>query len=428
MKKTILSVSVLSLISLGVTLSESPIKALAETTKIEDLKEEKGEIDSKQNSVESEIDETEEKVNSLKSEQAKLDAEIKELDSSITKAEEQMLAKQKEISETETQIAALKEEIKVLEERIAKRNELLKNRARSFQENGSMISYIDVLTGARDFSEFIDRVELVATLMEADRDILREHKADKDQLETSKRDLEKKAESLQVMLKEIETLKQNLNTQKEEKDKLMASLQLEEEELENYKMNLEEEAQLLSSQESAIQKAIELEKKNQAAKQAQNAVSSGGGTSASAPATSAPSVSAPPVSNGSFTRPTSGVLTSGFGSRWGANHFGVDIAQKGTVPVVSAADGVVMNSYYSSSYGNVVFISHSIEGQVYTTVYAHMSSRLVSTGQTVSKGQQIGYQGNTGQSFGQHLHFELHKGSWNAGKTNAINPIGIVPL
>lgn len=421
MKKTILSVSVLSLISLGVTLSESPIKALAETTKIEDLKEEKGEIDSKQNSVESEIDETEKKVNSLKSEQAKLDAEIKELDSSITKAEEQMLAKQKEISETETQIASLKEEIKVLEERIAKRNELLKNRARSFQENGSMISYIDVLTGARDFSEFIDRVELVATLMEADRDILREHKADKDQLETSKRDLEKKAESLQVMLKEIETLKQNLNTQKEEKDKLMASLQLEEEELENYKMNLEEEAQLLSSQESAIQKAIELEKKNQAAKQAQNSVSSG--TSASAP-----SVSAPPVSNGYFTRPTSGVLTSGFGSRWGANHFGVDIAQKGTVPVVSAADGVVMNSYYSSSYGNVVFISHSIEGQIYTTVYAHMSSRSVSAGQSVSKGQQIGYQGNTGQSFGQHLHFELHKGSWNSGKTNAINPIGIVPL
>jgi peptidoglycan hydrolase CwlO-like protein len=304
-----------------------------------------------------------------------------------------MLTKQSEISETEAQIASLKVEIKVLEERISKRNELLKNRARSFQENGSVISYIDVLTGASDFSEFIDRVELVATLMKADRDILREHKADKDQLETSKRDLEKKADSLQVMLKEIETLKQNLNTQKDEKDKLMASLQLEEEELENYKMNLEEEAQLLSSQESAIQKAIELEKKNQAAKQAQNSVSSD--TSASAPA-----ASAPPVSNGYFTRPTSGVLTSGFGSRWGANHFGVDIAQKGTVPVVSAADGVVMNSYYSSSYGNVVFISHSIEGQIYTTVYAHMSSRSVSAGQTVSKGQQIGYQGNTGQSYG----------------------------
>lgn len=423
MKKTILSVSVLSLISLGVTLSESPIKALAETTKIEDLKEEKVELDSKQSAVESKIDETEKEVNKLKSEQAKLDVEIKELDSAITKAEEQMLSKQREISETETQIATSKEEIKVLEEKISKRNELLKNRARALQENGSVISYIDVLSGASDFSDFIDRVGFVATLMEADRDILREHKADKDQLETSKKDLEKKAESLQVMLKEIETLQQNLNTQKDEKDKLMASLQLEEEELENYKMNLEEEVQILSSQESAILKAIELEKKNQAAKQAQNAVSSGGGTSVSAPA-----VSAPPVSNGSFTRPTSGVLTSGFGSRWGANHFGVDIAQKGTVPVVSAADGVVMNSYYSSSYGNVVFISHSIEGQVYTTVYAHMSSRLVSTGQTVLKGQQIGYQGNTGQSFGQHLHFELHKGSWNAGKTNAINPIGIVPI
>lgn len=416
MKSTIISVSVLTLLGFGVTLSEVPTKVLAEAN-LEDLKEQKNEIDSKQSSIESEIGDTEKEVNKIKNEQAKLDAEIKQLDLSITEAEEQMLSKQNEIRETENQITKLKEEIKIVEERMAKRNELLKNRARSFQENGSMISYIDVLTGAKDFSEFIDRVELVTTLLEADRAILREHKADKELLEESKENLEKEAESLQIKLNEIEVLKQNLNTQKDEKDKLMASLELEEKQLENYKMDLEEEGQLLSSQESAIKRAIELEQERQAnkAKEAQN---SGSGAS----------VSAPPVSSGYFTRPTSGVVSSSFGSRWGANHFGTDIAQKGTVPVVAAADGVVINSYYSSSYGNVVFISHSIEGVTYTTVYAHMSSRLVSSGEVVSKGQMIGYQGNTGQSFGQHLHFELHRGAWNSGKTNAISPIGIVPL
>ena len=109
-------------------------------------------------------------------------------------------------------------------------------------------------------------------------------------------------------------------------------------------------------------------------------------------------------------------------------HYGVDIANSSDVPIVAAADGVVVRSYYSTSYGNAVFISHSINGQVYTTVYAHMESRMVSNGQTVSKGQQIGIMGNTGQSFGQHLHFELHKGPWTASKSGAINPVGIVPL
>jgi murein DD-endopeptidase MepM/ murein hydrolase activator NlpD len=57
-----------------------------------------------------------------------------------------------------------------------------------------------------------------------------------------------------------------------------------------------------------------------------------------------------------------------------------------------------------------------------------MSSRSVGDGAVVSKGQQIGYMGNTGDSYGQHLHFELHRGPWNAAKSNAINPVGNVPL
>ncbi len=115
------------------------------------------------------------------------------------------------------------------------------------------------------------------------------------------------------------------------------------------------------------------------------------------------------------------------GERWNKQHAGIDIAASGTVPIVAAADGVVSRSYFSSSYGNVIFVTHSIGGQQWTTVYAHLNSRQVSEGAVVAKGQQIGIMGNTGHSFGQHLHFELHKGAWNYSKSNAVNPLDYIP-
>ncbi|MDI5791069.1 M23 family metallopeptidase [Bacillus licheniformis] len=94
----------------------------------------------------------------------------------------------------------------------------------------------------------------------------------------------------------------------------------------------------------------------------------------------------------------------------------------------AAAAGTVYNAHYSSSYGNVVFITHNINGQTYQTVYAHMSSIKVQTGQRVEQGQVIGTMGNTGQSYGQHLHFEIHKGLWNNAKSNAVDPANYIPL
>ena len=95
------------------------------------------------------------------------------------------------------------------------------------------------------------------------------------------------------------------------------------------------------------------------------------------------------------------------------------------MPIKASAAGTVSRSYYSSSYGEVVFIKHNINGVQYETVYAHMrsESRTVSEGQTVKQGAIIGYMGSTGDSTGQHLHFELHKGSWNVSKSDAVNPL-----
>ncbi|WP_242315422.1 M23 family metallopeptidase [Bacillus cereus group sp. BfR-BA-01355] len=117
-------------------------------------------------------------------------------------------------------------------------------------------------------------------------------------------------------------------------------------------------------------------------------------------------------------------VTSGFrGSR--PDHHGVDLAESGYHPIYAAASGQVSRSYLSSSYGECIMIVHTIDGVTWETVYAHMrsGSRTVKEGDYVTQGQTIGVMGNTGQSSGQHLHFELHEGRWNISKSNAVNPL-----
>ncbi|QWI71030.1 SH3 domain-containing protein [Bacillus mycoides] len=124
-----------------------------------------------------------------------------------------------------------------------------------------------------------------------------------------------------------------------------------------------------------------------------------------------------------FKFPTQGKISSTFDMRWEQMHYGIDIAAQGNVSIQAAAAGKVVKSYYSASYGNVVFIAHQINGKLYTTVYAHMKDRTVQAGDQVQTGQLLGHMGNTGHSYGQHLHFELHNGEWNFEKTNAVNPL-----
>lgn len=106
-------------------------------------------------------------------------------------------------------------------------------------------------------------------------------------------------------------------------------------------------------------------------------------------------------------------------------HAGMDIAQSGTHSIYAAASGTVTRSYYSSSYGECVMIMHDIKGKTYETVYAHMrsGSRRFKVNEKVKQGEVIGIMGNTGQSTGQHLHFELHVGRWNSSKSSATDPL-----
>ncbi|MCM3616665.1 M23 family metallopeptidase [Sutcliffiella horikoshii] len=125
-----------------------------------------------------------------------------------------------------------------------------------------------------------------------------------------------------------------------------------------------------------------------------------------------------------FIRPTKVTrITSGFRVPERKDHHGVDYANPGIHEIVSIADGTISKSYVSSSYGEVIFIVHNIDGQTYESVYAHLrtGSRKHRVGARVKQGEVIGIMGNTGISTGQHLHFELHIGRWNINKTNAVN-------
>ncbi|MFF2449009.1 murein hydrolase activator EnvC family protein [Neobacillus sp. NPDC058068] len=431
MRKSVIKLAVVVTVGLGTSFGGNPAKTEAES--ISKLKEEQNKIHEQRSDLNSNINQANDKITNLQEEQASVKSELKRLDLAISDATAKIDEKQAKIEDTKTQIAALQEETEILKDRIKKRNVLLKDRARSYQETGGMVNYLDVLMGSTSFSDFIDRANAVATILQADQDILKQHEADKNELEEKQSQVEKELASLKKMLADLETMNNQLTAQKAEKDKLLGSLESQEHEAHEGMLDLKEQEEILAAQESSIQKTIKQEQERQAKEAAAAAAAAAAKKKAAASSSSgssnssSPSASAPQVSSGSFTRPAPGVVTSGFGGRWGAFHYGVDIAQSGNnVPIVAAADGVVSVAHYSSSYGNVVYISHSINGQVYTTVYAHMSGYQVSPGQTVSKGQRIGTMGNTGDSQGQHLHFELYKGPW--AYHSAINPIGIVPI
>jgi murein DD-endopeptidase MepM/ murein hydrolase activator NlpD len=110
-------------------------------------------------------------------------------------------------------------------------------------------------------------------------------------------------------------------------------------------------------------------------------------------------------------------LTSGFGSRWGTLHAGIDLAAPMQTPEYAAMDGVVLEAGPASGYGLAVYIQHE-NGDV--TVYGHMDSILVEPGQVVRAGDTIALLGNRGQSTGPHLHFEVHVGGLNGDKIDPL--------
>jgi len=135
---------------------------------------------------------------------------------------------------------------------------------------------------------------------------------------------------------------------------------------------------------------------------------------ASATSNSAP---AGPVRQGSgqLNWPLNAAISSGFGTRWGRLHAGIDLPVPEGTPIHAADGGRVAIAGWMGGYGNYTCIQHT--GSL-STCYGHQSRIAVSVGQSVSQGQVIGYSGNTGNSTGPHLHFEVRING------NPVDPMG----
>lgn len=385
----------------------------------EDLDQKRQQIEEKTSKTESTLKKKKSELAKLEKKESKLKKEIEKIDHKVSAATEKVAEKEKEVKQTKQEIKKLKKDIQVINDRIEKRKAIFKDRIRSMQKSGGTINYLDVLLGARSFSDFVGRVGAVTTIVEADKDMITEHENDLKLVEQKEAELNNQLSGLETSLKELEELKKDLSKQQKEKEKILGNVTDKKNHAHDELGKLENEQEILANQKAAV-KSEEARRQKEEAKKAEQAAAE---KSAPTPQSGgSDQVSDTPASSSGFIKPAAGRFSSGFGGRSGGNHFGLDIAAKGTVSVVAAASGTVTNSSYSSSYGNVIFITHNINGQTFQTVYAHLSTRSVSTGQRVEQGQFLGYMGNTGQSDGQHLHFEIHKGLWNGAKSNAVNP------
>lgn len=123
------------------------------------------------------------------------------------------------------------------------------------------------------------------------------------------------------------------------------------------------------------------------------------------------------IGSGTFIFPTTGTISSRYGSRWGRTHEGVDIANSLGTDIYAADEGKVIFSGVQNGYGNIIIIDH---GNGYTTRYGHCSELLKNVGDIVAKGDVIAKSGNTGRSTGNHVHFEIRKDG------EALDPLDFV--
>lgn len=394
-------------------------------------------------SAEDSISDLEQQLQQLEQENQKYQKILDDTKSDIAEKEEYKSALVSKVQVLDEKIAVTREKISSLNDDIKEKQDAydkglsevedqfdaLANRLRILYMSGNATD-LEIIFGAKDFSDLIDKMELVKSLANSDKELISEIQTKLDALSTKKK-------SLEADKKDLETQQASLKSDQDEFNKLISD---NDEILKNlYASNSEAQHSL----ESAALQSDEIEAKisqyyaaqkaaAEHAAQASQSSSSSGSSSSSSSSSSSGSSSSGSSSSGSssvivpsgsgFAWPTPGFVSRSsewFEDREVYNHGGIDIAGAGIMgtPVVAAADGTVVATNSSCThnwgksyscgcgggYGNYVMISHA-GGKM--TVYGHLTSLTVSSGQSVSRGQVIGYVGSTGNSTGPHLHYE----------------------
>ncbi len=367
-----------ALLLAGLLSMGSVLQAGATDTQIDAAQKEKEQLEQQKQAAEQEQNALSEQLNSIIAQMQETNAKVDQKAVEIEQAENDLInAKIDENNQYES----------------------MKKRIRFMYENGGG-ELLEILFTSDSMAELLNKAEYISKITEYDRNMLVE-------FQKIVTEVQEKEAALKAEYEELSALQAQLGEQQTQVQTLLDSKGIEIANLESAIGAKASELQALIEKAKAEEEA---RKQAELAQQQQQKPSGGNSSSGN---NSGGGSYVPPgdnviSGNGTFAHPCpSGYLTSGFGYRDFDNSFhkGVDFGTGGAaVPTYAAADGRVLMAGWSNSAGNWVVIQHS-GGLV--TKYMHHSALSVSTGQYVSKGQQLGLTGNTGNSAGVHLHFQV---------------------
>ena len=346
-------------------------------------------------------------IDALKAEQAESQVRQEELKEQLAGVKEDQAAAQQKRQLLQQQLEAINAEldsinaqISYYDQEIAQKEaerreaeakeqaqyELFCERVRAMEEEGT-VSYWSILFNAENFSDMLDRLADIDAVMDYDNQVMEELTAARQELERLQAELESARAEEQAAKDQQEAKKAEQQAKVAEAQKLLDQINADAAELNRQLDDEMEGAAEIQAEIARKQKQLEEERR-------QNNVTIDSETN--------------------YLWPLPGYyrLTSLFGYRIhpitgkAHSHTGIDIPAPGGTPIQACKSGQVVTSAYHYSYGNYVVIDH---GNGNSTLYAHMSSRAVSEGQMVSQGQTIGAVGDTGNTSGPHLHYEVRR-------------------
>ena len=311
-------------------------------------------------------------------EKATLTEKLNDILASMKDTEEKKTKKEEEIDAAEEKLT----QAKIDEDN---QYQSMKKRIVFMYENGN-VRFFEILLDSKTITDFLNKAEYVSEISKYDREMLKEFQATVKKVEEQEAALKKEYEELSALQTELSNQEAEVNKLLEDTDTKLADLE----------SQIGENAAEL---EQMIKEAKEAEEKRK------QAAAAAAGSSATWVKPGASVVSG----NGTFAHPCpSGYITSYFGEYRSPSdpaHKGMDFGTNGqAVPTYAAADGTVVIAGWSNSAGNWVVINH---GNGIVTKYMHHSALCVTAGQKVTKGQQLGLTGTTGNSTGVHLHFQV---------------------
>lgn len=246
----------MSIILLTLVIASVFLVDQAEANVIDDLENKREEIKDERAEIKEDLSEAEAEIADLLLDLKDLNTEIQQLENALTQNQEALDETEEEIQNLEEEIQELEEEIEVLEENIEKRNDLLKERIKSYQKNGGNVGFIQVLFGAKSFTEFISRVSAVTKITSSDQELIEKQEEDKAQIEEVQDTVQKMLDEQKDMKTELVGIEEVIIEQKDQAEDSQAELQEKEEKLKKKKSELESRDSRLSALEAEVRRDI----------------------------------------------------------------------------------------------------------------------------------------------------------------------------